>query len=170
MTENIIKENGFPKSWVSVRSFYKYRKKICYFQELLEVFYKSEWITNHNLSILQIRLLFIRFIEKPLLKFYLSKWTCSIKPVNFLSWGAEPRCCVNFLACQDCLHKSALGHVVSVLINIQLQPPQWNRSKALPGRDQPIQKPAPQQVGTTQTRGWGGSLGTCLLRPAGLTP
>lgn len=57
------KRVGYPSNL-----FINTERKFAPFKNSLEVFYKREWITNDNLSILQIRLLFIRFIEKPLVK------------------------------------------------------------------------------------------------------
>lgn len=38
--------------------------------------------------------------------------------------GGLTKYCINFLACHDaCLHKSALGYKVSVLMKMQLLPP-----------------------------------------------
>lgn len=50
MTKNITKENGFQKSWYPSNLFINTERKFAPFKNSLEVFYKSEWITNHNLS------------------------------------------------------------------------------------------------------------------------
>lgn len=92
--------------------------------------------------------------------------------------GRLTKYCINFLACHDaCLHKSALGYKVSVLMKTQLLPPRWNRSRSTTGKrlafskaSAPATRPRKGRSSVpVQARGWRARLCNHLFRSARLT-